>query len=61
MFFGVTFFAKKLRSRIFFDKFHVCDHLHEAGNVLNQEGEKIAEEAKAKAQHPDDKKESQSW
>ena len=38
----------------------VTVYLHEAGNVLNQEGQKIAEEAKAKAQHPDDKKESQS-
>ena len=39
----------------------VTVYLHEAGNVLNQEGQKIAEETKAKAQHPGDKKESQSW
>ena len=56
-----NFFLLKNCDRGFFDKFHVCDHLHKARNVLNQEGEKIAEEAKAKAQHPDDKKESQSW
>ena len=62
VFLACFFLAKKLRSRIFLtNSMSVTVYLHEAGNVLNQEGEKIAEDAKAKAQHPDDKKESQSW